>query len=177
MECLIKAGITNFEVSLNTHGAINIIEEAAKRYCDEALVGAGTVMTEEEADAVINAGAKFIVAPNLSEKVINAAIKRNILVSPGVLSPSEIWHAKELGCPMVKLFPASTMGSNYIKQILSPLRGINIMAVGGIDYSNMDEYFNAGAVVVGVGSAIAPKELVKKRDAESLINHIHKYAR
>lgn len=175
MDSLLEAGISIFEVSLNTEGAIDIIRDAVKKYSNEALVGAGTVMTESQVDEVINAEAKFIFAPNLNEKVVNHAVSNNILFVPGVYTPSEIYRGKDLGCPLVKLFPATSLGSNYIKQVLSPLEGISIMAVGGIDENNMYEYLNAGAAAVGIGSSMTPKELILRRDKDALIKHIQKF--
>ena len=177
MEHLLEAGITNFEISLTTHKGVEVIEKAVKKYGSKAMVGAGTVLTEKQAKEVIDVGAKFIFAPNFSKDVVNVAIRNDILIAPGVLTPTEIYAAHEMGCSMVKLFPASTMGSGYIKQVLSPMEGIDILAVGGIDHMNMDEYLQSGACGVGVGSNLTPKKMIIERDSEALIAHIKKYVR
>lgn len=177
MDHLLEAGITNFEVSLTTPNGVDIIEKAVKKYGSKAVVGAGTVLSTDQAQEVINVGAKFIFAPNFSPNVVNVALKNNTLIAPGVLTPTEIYAASQMGCSMVKLFPASTMGSDYIRQVLSPLKDIEILAVGGIDHSNMDEFLAAGACGVGVGSNLIPKNLVMERNSEKLITHIKKYIR
>ncbi|HSP48404.1 MAG TPA: bifunctional 4-hydroxy-2-oxoglutarate aldolase/2-dehydro-3-deoxy-phosphogluconate aldolase [Clostridiaceae bacterium] len=177
MDHLLEAGITNFEVSLTTDNAVKVIEEAVKKYGAKAMVGAGTVLTEKQAREVIEVGAEFIFAPNFSEKIVTVAKNSDIFIAPGVFSPTEIYAAHEMGCSLVKLFPASTVGSSYIKQILSPLEGIEIIAVGGIDHTNMDEYLKAGACSVGVGSSMTPKKMIAERDSEALIAHIKQYIR
>lgn len=177
MDHLLEAGITNFEVSLTTEHAVKVIEEAVKKYGAKALVGAGTVLTERQAREVIDVGAEFIFAPNFSQKIVTVAKNSDIFIAPGVFSPTEIYAAYEMGCSLVKLFPASTVGSSYIWQILSPLEGIEIIAVGGIDHTNMDEYLKAGACSVGVGSSLTPKKMIAERDSEALIAHIKQYLR
>ncbi|AOT72121.1 bifunctional 4-hydroxy-2-oxoglutarate aldolase/2-dehydro-3-deoxy-phosphogluconate aldolase [Geosporobacter ferrireducens] len=162
MESLLHGGITNFEVTLNTKGALKIIEEASKRYQKDGFIGAGTVKNAEDALAAINSGAQFLITPNLSKGSVAVAVEKNVLIAPGVFTPTEIVKAYELGCEVVKLFPAVSLGSDYIKQVKAPLDNIRIMAVGGIGLNNIHEFFKAGADAVGLGSALVPTNLVKE---------------
>lgn len=175
MDNLINSGISIFEISLTTKNAINIIKEAINKYGDTVLIGAGTVMSLDDAEEVIKAGAKFILAPNFSKEIVEYSQKNNMTIIPGVFTPSEMADAYELGCTLVKLFPASTVGSDYIKSVKSPMPFLNIMAVGGIDYNNMLEFLNAGACAVGVGSSLTPRKYIKDRNKKDFQEHLKKY--
>lgn len=175
MEALLEEGIDHFEVTLNTPGALEIIEEANKQYGNRGLVGAGTVKNGQDALAAIKAGAQFLIAPNLSEDTVRVALEKDILIVPGVFSPTEIVRAYDLGCEIVKLFPAVSLGCEYIRQVKAPLDGIKIMAVGGITIDNARQYLAAGADGVGVGSALILPQLVREGDDKQLKAHFKKF--
>ncbi|MEW9124561.1 MAG: bifunctional 4-hydroxy-2-oxoglutarate aldolase/2-dehydro-3-deoxy-phosphogluconate aldolase [Thermotaleaceae bacterium] len=175
MESLIEVGITNFEVTLNTKDALKIIEEAAKKYEKYGYVGAGTVKNAKDALEAINAGAQFLITPNLSEGSVAVAIEKNVLIAPGVFTPTEIVKAYDMGCEIVKLFPAVTLGSDYIKQIKAPLDDIKIMVVGGMGIKNIPEYFQAGADAVGIGSSLVPTNMVKEGQYDALRKHLKEF--
>lgn len=151
IDCLYKNGVTVFEVTLNTNQAFDIIRYAKDTYGDKILVGVGTVLDKDGVLNAINAGAEFILTPNLYEEVVSACMENRILVIPGVLTPTEIANACRLGCKMVKIFPITSMADNYINQVTAPLDSIKIMAVGGINNDNVLKYLNGGADCVGVG--------------------------
>ncbi|WP_070000749.1 bifunctional 4-hydroxy-2-oxoglutarate aldolase/2-dehydro-3-deoxy-phosphogluconate aldolase [Cellulosilyticum sp. I15G10I2] len=175
METLIEAGITNFEVTLNTKKALTIIEEASKKYEKAAYVGAGTVKSKTDALQAIEAGAQFLISPNLSEECIEAALQKKVLIAPGVFSPTEIVKACELGCEIVKLFPAVALGAEYIKQLRGPLQDVKIMAVGGMDLSNMGAYIKAGVNAFGLGSCLVNTKLISEGRYDLLKSHFQEY--
>lgn len=175
MDNLIEVGITNFEVTLNTPGALNIIEEARKKYDNTAYVGAGTVLTKTDALKAIQHGAQFLITPNTNEESIEVAIQNDILIAPGVFSPTEIAKALDCGCEIVKLFPAATLGSDYISQLKGPFNNLKIMAVGGIDIENMGTFLKAGAHCFGLGSALVNTKLVQEGDYIQLKENFKKY--
>ncbi|MDF2596303.1 MAG: hypothetical protein K0R69_2644 [Clostridia bacterium] len=175
METLIEAGITNFEVTLNTPKALAVIEEGLKKYGKSAFIGAGTVKDKQDTLNAIGAGAQFLIAPNLSEESIEAAIEKDVLIAPGVFSPTEMVKASALGCDIVKLFPAVVLGAGYIHQIKGPLNTIKIMAVGGIDSSNVGEYMKAGVNAFGLGSCLVKSELINEGRYDLLKAHFEKY--
>lgn len=174
IECLIDSGITNIEVTLNTKNALETIKKARQLY-KEAHIGAGTVITNEDALKAIEAGAEFLLSPNLSEKVVLTAQNNGILMLPGVFSPTEIVQAYQLGCKMVKLFPAISLGTGYIKQIKGPLDNIKIMAVGGIDINNAKDYLSNGVDALGVGGSLIRTDLVKLGEYKQLKEHFLKF--
>ena len=175
MDTLIEAGITNFEVTLNTKKALSIIEEGAKRYENTAFIGAGTVKNKADALEAISAGAQFLICPNLSQECIETALQKGVLVAPGVFSPTEIVKAYELGCDIVKLFPAVALGSEYIKQLKGPLNDIKIMAVGGMDSNNMQAYLKVGVNAFGLGSCLIKEEFISEGRYDLLKAHFKTY--
>lgn len=171
IQTLIESGINNLEVTLNTESALDIIKEARLRYGNRAHIGAGTVTNEEKAKMAIEAGAEFIVTPNFSKEVVKVCKHNNKLIIPGVFSPTEMMDAYELGCKMIKLFPAITLGTNFIKQVKAPFNNINIMAVGGINLENINEFFQSGADAVGVGGSLIREDYIKAGRYDLLKSH------
>ena len=115
-----------------------------------------------------DAGGKFIISPNVSERVIKETKKAGLISIPGALTPSEIFDAYSYGADFVKVFPVGVMGSEYIRAIKAPLSNIPLLAVGGIDLNNMIEYFEAGVCGVGIGTSIVNKDLIKRKDFEAV---------
>lgn len=135
---------------------------------DKVCVGAGTVMTTKQVDAAVDAGAKYIISPNINLDVIKRSIKRSAVSMPGAMTPTEIAAAYETGAEFIKLFPANILGTSYIKAIRSPISHIPMLAVGGINANNMLEYMEAGISGVGIGSNIVNKNLVEAEKFEEL---------
>ena len=175
IELLIECGFNNIEVTMNTENALKIIDLSRKKYDKLSYIGAGTVKNEIDAKNSIDAGAQFLLSPNLSVKAIEYANSKNILIVPGVFTPTEIVNASVLGCRLVKLFPAGNVGYNYIKSIKGPLDDIKIMAVGGIDVNNVSDYLSNGTDAVGVGGKLIINDLVKNGDLNSLKQHILRF--
>lgn len=136
-----------------------MIEALAARFPD-MLIGAGTVMTKEQARAAADAGARFALAPNIDPDVIDEALKQAMVAIPGALTPTEVAYAHKLGAGMVKLFPAGDLGTGYLKSLRGPLPHIPLMAVGGVDLTNLSDFFKAGAKAAGIGSNIVNNKLI-----------------
>lgn len=162
LEALYKGGIRCVEITMNTSNALEMIERTKKIYGDKFLVGAGTVLDEVTVRQAILAGADFILAPTLSTKVIEMCNLYEKLAVPGVFTPTEVLEAKKAGAQLIKVFPVTTLGPQYIKDILGPIDHVNLLPVGGVSEENAAEYIKAGAVAVGIGSC-----LVSKKDVEN----------
>lgn len=150
---LIEEGFTMIEVPLNSPNAIESIRRIVEIYGDKALIGAGTVLTVEQVDAVAAVGGKLIVSPNMNPAVIKRTKELGMVSTPGVATPTELFAAIEAGADAAKAFPADAIPPSTVKAWASVApKGYPIMAVGGIHAGNMADYFAAGAVGFGIGS-------------------------
>ena len=154
-DALMAGGVTALEITLNSPGAVEGIRELKASIGDRVMLGAGTVLTAEQAHTAIDAGAQFIVAPDTDEAMISVCRARNIPVMPGAYTASEIKRAYQLGATLVKVFPAP--GPDYIKAIRGPLDHIPLMVTGGVALDNVADYFKAGVTAVGLsGNLVKP---------------------
>lgn len=153
-ETLVRAGISAIEVTLTVPGALASIGRLTKTFGHEALIGAGTVLTADQAEACLDAGAVFLVSPTASLDVIAAARIANVAVYPGAFTPTEILATHRAGASAVKLFPASAVGPRFITDIHGPLPDIAIMPTGGIGIDDVGAWIKAGAAAVGLGGAL-----------------------
>ena len=153
LEAAYSGGLRFIEITLNTPGACHLIKKAAQLF-PNFCVGAGTALSEESTQQAIDNGANFIVAPNVNEKVAKCCMRNNMDYFPGGLTPTEVEKAWSLGATMVKVFPASQLGPNYINLLKGPFDKIKLMVVGGICPKNIPDYFQAGASAVALGGSI-----------------------
>ena len=150
---LIEEGFTMIEVPLNSPNAVESIRRIAEAYGDKVLIGAGTVLTVDQVDAVAGAGGKLIVSPNMNSAVIKRTKELGMVSAPGVATPTELFAAIEAGADAAKAFPADAIPPSTVKAWASVApKGYPILAVGGIHAGNMAEYLAAGAVGFGIGS-------------------------
>ncbi|CAM5548962.1 bifunctional 4-hydroxy-2-oxoglutarate aldolase/2-dehydro-3-deoxy-phosphogluconate aldolase [Kitasatospora aureofaciens] len=149
---LAEEGITAAEVSLTTPDALWVIEQARRELGPHATLGAGTVLTGEDAARAADAGASFLVTPGFSEDLRRRTSELPWLI--GALTPSEVISANENGALAVKLFPASLGGPGYLRALRDPFPGVPFIPVGGVDAALALTYLAAGAVAVGVGSPL-----------------------
>jgi len=149
---LLGGGIRIVEVTLDSHDALATIERL--RGTSALTVLAGTVRTPQEAAAAASAGAEACVAPALNPAMVERCHELGLPAIPGALTPSELEAARALGAELIKLFPASLGGPGYVRDVLAPLRDVELIVTGGIDSSNAGDFLAAGAVAVGVGSAL-----------------------
>ena len=157
-------GIRIVEITLDSSGALDTIRRL--RLDPELVVLAGTVRTPAEAEQAAAAGAQACIAPVLVEDVIERCKSLGLPVIPGALTPSEIEAAWQLGAQMVKLFPASLGGPDYVRDVVAPLANVPLLVTGGVDITNAAAFLRAGAAAVGVGSALlaAPDVTTAARD-------------
>jgi len=134
----------------------------------DAIVGVGTVMDPAAARNAIEAGAEFILGPHLDEDVIEVCNREGVLCIPGVMTPTEAANAMAAGADMLKMFPASTVGPGHIGALQGPLGDVEIMPTGGVSTDNVAEYFDAGAVAVGAGSALVDYDAIGNDDMEAV---------
>lgn len=154
-DALVLAGITMIEVPLNSPEALRSIEDAAKVFDGRARIGAGTVLSRADVDAVADAGGQFVVSPDTNPAVIGATIERGMTSYPGVFSPTDAFTAIRSGATGLKFFPAEVLGPKGIKAMKAVLPpDIPLYAVGGANPDNFTEYFAAGCAGFGLGTYI-----------------------
>ena len=168
VEVLLAAGISVCEVTMTVPGAIDVIRHLVERYGDRAVIGAGTVLTADDATACIDAGARFVVSPGLDLPTIAAAHIRGVAVLPGALTPTEVITAWKAGADMVKIFPCSAVGgAKYLRALKGPLPQVKMLPTGGVGPSTAHEYIVAGAAALGIGGELIDHAaLAAGRDAE-----------
>ncbi len=166
----LEAGFHTLEITMNTAGAPDMIM-TLKREHPRLNVGAGTVCSMEDLEIALGAGAEFIVTPVVSEEVIKAAVKKGVPVFPGAFTPTEIYKAWSLGASAVKVFPATQLGVQYIKDVMAPLDTVKLLPTGGIHLANIRAYFEAGATGVGMASSLFDKKLLASGDFTGLGAH------
>jgi len=149
-----KGGISVIEITMETPFALQALETLSLTNDTDILAGAGTVLDSETARSAIMAGAKFVFSPTVHAETIQTTKKYGAISIPGAYTPTEILTAFEYGADLIKVFPASTLGAGFFKQIAGPLPHIPLMATGGIDDENLLDYLGNGAIAVGIGSAL-----------------------
>jgi 2-dehydro-3-deoxyphosphogluconate aldolase/(4S)-4-hydroxy-2-oxoglutarate aldolase len=164
-EAIEKGGVGIIEITMSVPGAIKVLEELADRRGEEILVGAGTVLDTETGRIALLAGARFLVTPALSLKLIELAHRYGVVVIPGAATPTEILTAWEAGADMVKVFPAAHVGGpGFIKALKGPFPQIPLVPTGGVTLENAAAYINAGATAVAVGGELVGKAALEQRD-------------
>jgi 2-dehydro-3-deoxyphosphogluconate aldolase/(4S)-4-hydroxy-2-oxoglutarate aldolase len=154
VDALAAGGVRALEVTMTVPRAVELIRELAPTMPDGFLLGAGTVTDARTAHAVIDAGASYIVSPVLRVEVIAACHERDVPAIPGCFTPTEILTAHEAGADIIKVFPATALGPQYIRDVRAPLPQVKLMPTGGVTLDNAGDWIRAGAVAVGVGSAL-----------------------
>ena len=174
VKALYAGGIRLLEITFNQGSATRLEDTAAaiarvkEIYGDRLHVGAGTVMSVEEVAAAHRAGAEFILAPNVDEMVIRAAVDRGLCAIPGAMTPTEIAGAYNAGAQIIKLFPAGNLGLGYCKAVMAPLNHIPMIAVGGVDQHNLPSFLKAGFLGAGIGSNLTDRRLIQAGDYQGL---------
>jgi 2-dehydro-3-deoxyphosphogluconate aldolase / (4S)-4-hydroxy-2-oxoglutarate aldolase len=167
-EALYHAGIPIAEITMTVPGAMDVISRAAKNL-PEMIVGAGTVLDIETARRCLDAGAKFLTSPGLIPEVVDFAVKNDVLVFPGALTPSEVIAAWNAGADFVKIFPcASVGGPSYIRALKVPLPKVPLIASGGVNQQTAASFILAGASALGVGTELVPHEALARRQEEQV---------
>ncbi len=171
---LLAGGIRVLEITLNSPDALSAIAEVSDRMGAALLVGAGTVMDARSAKDAIAAGAKFILSPTLDKKTIRATKNHGAVSIPGAFTATEILAAYQYGGDIIKVFPASSVGAKYFKELRGPMPYIPLMPTGGIHPGNIREYRDAGVVAFGVGGALVD---VSKEMTEAYLSEVTEKAK
>lgn len=161
---LVDVGLTCIEVTMTTPGALQVVRDATRKFGQRVRFGAGTILDPETARAAILAGAQFIVSPTLNLDTIRMCRRYDVAAMPGTYTPTEMLAACEAGAELIKVFPASSLGPGFFKDVRGPLPQLKLVPTGGITPANAAEYIKAGVAAIGMGSALAPPSLVEKRE-------------
>ena len=160
-KALVEGGLPCAEVTFRTEAAEESIRLMTEQF-PEMLVGAGTVLTREQVDAAVKAGAKFIVSPGFDPEIVDYCLKKEIPVLPGCISPSEVAQAVKRGLKTVKFFPAEAAGGiAMIKAMAAPYQNLKFMPTGGINTGNLKDYLSCDKIICCGGSWMVKGELVK----------------
>ena len=172
-ESVFEAGIPIVEITMTVPGAIDVIAQLARTY-PGFIVGAGTVLDADTAQRCLNAGARFLTSPGLVPEVVEFALKKETVIIPGALTPSEVIAAWKAGVDFVKIFPCALVGGDkYIRALKVPLPQVSFIASGGVNQLTAADFIRAGASAIGIGAELMPREALQTRKAE----WIHELAR
>jgi 2-dehydro-3-deoxyphosphogluconate aldolase/(4S)-4-hydroxy-2-oxoglutarate aldolase len=160
VDALAEGGVRALEVTMTVPGAVDLIRSLAPTMPAGFLLGAGTITDAEMAQAVIDAGARYVVSPVFRRAVISACHERDVPVMPGCFSPTEILDAHDAGADIIKVFPATMLGPQFLKDVRAPLPQVKLMPTGGVTLDNAGDWIRAGAVAVGVGSALVDAKAI-----------------
>jgi 2-dehydro-3-deoxyphosphogluconate aldolase/(4S)-4-hydroxy-2-oxoglutarate aldolase len=159
-----EGGVSFIEITMSVQGAIDVIKELSKKYQDNIVLGAGTVLDPETGRAALLAGAQFIVSPTLNLELIQLAHRYSAIVIPGAMTPTEILTAWNAGADMVKVFPAAQLGGpEYLKALRGPLPQILLVPTGGVNLQNAGAFIKAGASALGAGGELVDKKAMKEK--------------
>ena len=161
VDAMAEGGVRALEVTMTVPGAVDLIRTLAASLPDGFLLGAGTVIDPATARAVIDAGARFVVGPVFRPDVIAACHERDVPVMPGCFSPTEILAAHECGADIIKVFPATMLGPQFLKDVRAPMPQLKLMPTGGVTLDNAGEWIRAGAVAVGLGSSLLDAKAIE----------------
>ena len=172
-ESVFEAGIPIVEITMTVPGAIDVIAQLARTY-PGFIVGAGTVLDADTAQRCLDAGARFLTSPGLVPEVVEFALKKDTVIIPGALTPSEVIAAWKAGVDFVKIFPCAPVGGDkYIRALKVPLPQVSFIASGGVNQLTAADFIRAGASAIGIGAELMPREALQTRKAE----WIHELAR
>ena len=153
------------------------IKLLSDEFGDEMCFGAGTVLTAEQVDAACAAGAKYIISPNVNEKVISRTKELRLVSIPGAMTPTEILAAHDMGADIVKLFPAATLGVQYAKDIMAPISHVKLMATGGVNENNFGQFMELGMIGAGVGGRLTDKSVIASGDFSVITERARAFSR
>ena len=170
VDAILAGGIPVVEITMTVPGAVEAIRSVARQFAGKVLVGAGTVVTREQAVACLDAGAQFLVSPGLSVAMMRAARERNTLAIPGALTPTELMAASAEGAEVIKVFPCGSVGGpKYLKALRGPFPNAKVIPTGGVNAGNAAEYIAAGAFAIGVGSDLVDTAALRQGRPEKIV--------
>ncbi|MGB8064537.1 MAG: bifunctional 4-hydroxy-2-oxoglutarate aldolase/2-dehydro-3-deoxy-phosphogluconate aldolase [Candidatus Sulfotelmatobacter sp.] len=169
VEAICAGGIPVVEITMTVPNAVSVIREVAKQRGHDVLIGAGTVINAEQAEACLNAGARFLVSPGLSLPVLESAKRHSKLAIPGALTPTELMAAQEYGAKLVKIFPCGNVGgAKYLKSLKAPFPHASLIPTGGVNAANAAEFIAAGAFALGVGADLVDATALREGNLDKI---------
>lgn len=176
-DAIAQGGIPVVEITMTVPGAIDVISDMA-RNSPNVIVGAGTVLELETARQCLDAGASFLTSPGLDLKIVEFAVKENVLVIAGAMTPTEVITAWQAGSELVKVFPCAPIGGPaYIKALKGPFPQVPMIAAGGINQETAADFILAGAAAIGIGGRLIPKAAVEQRQPERISELARRFLR
>jgi 2-dehydro-3-deoxyphosphogluconate aldolase/(4S)-4-hydroxy-2-oxoglutarate aldolase len=176
-DAIAKGGIPIVEITMTVPGAVNVISDLV-RSSPNLIVGAGTVLDLETARQCLDAGAGFLTSPGLDLKIIEFAVKENVLVIAGAMTPTEVITAWQAGSELVKIFPCAPIGGPaYIKALRGPFPQVPMIAAGGVNQETAADFILAGAAALGIGGRLMPKTAVEQRQPERISELARRFLR
>lgn len=175
MDALAAGGVRALEVTMTVPRAIALVEQIAPALPAGFAIGAGTILDPETAQAAILAGARFVVSPVFNPAVIELCRRYDVAVMPGCFSPTEILKAWEAGADIVKVFPATSVGPGYFRDLRGPLPQVKLMPTGGVSLENAGEWIAAGAVAIGAGTALVDRKAVAEGDYAAITERARRF--
>lgn len=177
IEAMKYTKLRTVEITTNSPNAFESIRLLTEEY-EDFQIGVGTILTKEDAENSVKAGAKFVLSPTiLSEDIVKYLKENKIMTIIGAYTPSEVYKMFSYGADIVKIFPASEMTDNYVKALQGPLGKLDLMAVGGVNKENAREYLSQGYKYLGIGSGIFNKDDIKNKNLEKLKESIIEFER
>lgn len=168
IEALAIGGVTIAEITMTVPNAIDLIKRISNEVSDDIIVGVGSVLNSETAKEAVKAGAKYVVSPILKQEIIETSHEYDVPAMPGCFTPTEIYKAYELGADVIKVFPADSLGMNFFKGVLAPMPFLKLMPTGGVTLTNVADWLKAGAVAVGLGTALLNKDAIENENYDLL---------
>lgn len=168
VQALAAGGVRAVELTMTTPDALAVVEELARWMGDEMLVGAGSVLDADAARRAVDAGAEYVVSPVFRRAVVDEAHRLGVPAMPGAFTPTEILTAHDAGADLVKVFPADSLGPAFVRGVLAPMPFLGLMPTGGVTPDNAGGWLRAGALAVGLGSALVDPTLVVAGDLAAL---------
>jgi 2-dehydro-3-deoxyphosphogluconate aldolase/(4S)-4-hydroxy-2-oxoglutarate aldolase len=167
-KALLAGGVIAIEITMTTPNALAAIREAKAELPETALIGVGTVLDRKTCEAAIAAGAEFVVTPICRTEFVEIAHAAQRPIMLGSYTPTEAQTAHEAGADFIKIFPADTLGSGYIKALRAPLPHLRIVPTGGVDVHNVPDFLKAGCAALGAGGSLVSSNILETNDWDAL---------
>jgi 2-dehydro-3-deoxyphosphogluconate aldolase/(4S)-4-hydroxy-2-oxoglutarate aldolase len=171
-----SGGVPIIEITMTVPGALDVIQHVIRDSPPGTVVGAGTVLDLETARKCLDVGAHFLTSTGLDLEIVDLALRKDVLVLAGALTPSEVMTAWKAGSDMVKIFPCSQLGGPaYIKVLKAPFPNIPLVAAGGVTQMNATDFMRAGAAAVGIGRDLIPTDAIRTRESTRIRELAHRF--
>jgi 2-dehydro-3-deoxyphosphogluconate aldolase/(4S)-4-hydroxy-2-oxoglutarate aldolase len=178
VDAIREGGVPVLEITMTVPGAIGLMEQMARRFGADVVLGAGTVLDPETARACILSGAAFVVSPALNRATIEVCRRYSVAVLPGALTPTEILTAWEAGADVVKVFPCGALGgASYIKSLKAPLPHVEMIPTGGVSVKTAADFIKAGSLALGVGADLVDTKAIREGNARLVTDKAREYVR